>query len=221
MNRRLLVISISVVSIIVFVVAAYLMRTASEPMPQAKQAEVGAVAPDAATLVRFHSPVMGRIEAPVTIVEFFDPSCEGCRAFYPYVKQILSKYPNDVRVVMRYVLFHKGSEETVRMLEAARRQDLFEPVLEAILEAQPEWHDDPAVTAAWRAAVKAGLDEKRARAEMHDAAITSLIKADEADVTTVGIKGTPTFFVNGIRLTRLSPQDLTGAVERALQSGGK
>lgn len=219
MNRRLLVIVISVVSIIVFAVAAIFMRPASEPAPQANQA--GAPVPDAATLVRFHSPVIGRFDAPVTVVEFFDPSCEGCRAFYPYVKQILNKYPNDVRVVMRYVLFHKGSEETVRMLEAARRQGVFEPVLGAILEAQPEWHDDPKVTAAWRAAVRAGLDEKRAREEMHDAAISGLIKADEADVNTVGIKGTPTFFVNGTRLTKLSPQDLSTAIERALQDRGK
>lgn len=218
MNRRLLVIAISVVSVIVFAAAAVLMRPASEPSPQASQ--TGTPAPDATTLVRFHSPVIGRFDAPVTIVEFFDPSCEGCRAFYPYVKQILSKYPNDVRVVMRYVLFHKGSEETVRMLEAARRQGLFEPVLEAILEAQPEWHDDPNVTAAWRAAVRVGLNERRAREEMHDAAISALIKADEADINTVGIKGTPTFFVNGTRLTRLSPEDLSTAVERALQGGG-
>jgi len=219
MNRRLLVIVISIVSIIVFAAAAVFMRPASEPSSQASQ--TGTPAPEATALVRFHSPVIGRFDAPVTIVEFFDPSCEGCRAFYPYVKQILSKHPKDVRVVMRYVLFHKGSEETVRMLEAARRQGLFEPVLEAILEAQPEWHDDPKVAAAWRAAARAGLNEKRAREEMHDAAISSLIKADEADVRTVGIKGTPTFFVNGTRLTRLSPQDLATAGERAMQDSEK
>ncbi|WMD19705.1 thioredoxin domain-containing protein [Achromobacter seleniivolatilans] len=217
MNRRLLVLSVSVVSIVVFTIFAFLLRPATEPVPQAGQ-EAGAGAPTAATLVRFHSPVIGRFDAPVTVVEFFDPSCEGCRAFYPYVKQILSKYPSDVRVVMRYVLFHKGSEETVRMLEAARRQGLFEPVLEAILEAQPDWHDDPTVTAAWRAAVGAGLDETRARAEMHDAAISALIKADEADVNAVGIKGTPTFFVNGARLVKLSPQDLSSAIEYAMQT---
>lgn len=160
--------------------------------------------------------MIGRADAPVTIVEFFDPSCEACRAFHPYVKQILGKYPKEVRVVMRYVLFHKGSEETVRMLEAARRQGRFEPVLEAILRAQPEWHDDPAVAAAWRAAVAARLDEAKARADTQDAATTALIATDAADVQTVGIRGTPTFFVNGTRVDRLDPQTLLQAVERAL-----
>ncbi len=219
MNRRLLVISISVVSIAIFAFAAFYTRPADLPAREAAQS--GTDSPRAETLVRFHSPVIGQFDAPVTVVEFFDPSCEGCRAFYPYVKQILSKYPNEVRVVMRYVLFHKGSEETVRMLEAARRQGLFEPVLEAILEAQPEWHDDPEVAAAWRAAVQAGLDEKKARGDMHDPAISALIRADEADGNAAGIKGTPTFFVNGTRLGKLTPQDLSAAIEHARQGSKK
>ncbi|ABI58369.1 DsbA family protein [Nitrosomonas eutropha] len=214
MNRRLLVISICVLSLIVFTVAAFLLRPANSPVPASVQTPIAAQ--DLATLVRFHSPVIGRLDAPITIVEFFDPSCEGCRAFYPHVKQILSKYPNDVRLVLRYVLFHEGSEQTVRMLEAARKQGLFQPVLEAILEAQPEWHDDPKVTAAWRAAVRVGLNEGRARTDIQEAAISALIKMDEADVNAVGIKGTPTFFVDGKRLAKLNPQDLLNAVEGAL-----
>lgn len=214
MNRRLLVISISVVSLIVFAVAAFLLRPANSPSLESVQTPVAAQ--DVSTLVRFHSPVIGRVDAPITIVEFFDPSCEGCRAFYPHVKQILSKYPNDVRLVLRYVLFHNGSEEVVRLLEAARKQNRFEPVLEAILEAQPEWHDDPQLTAAWHAALRVGLDEARARTDMQEAAISALIKTDEADVNAVGINGTPTFFVDGKRLVKLSPQDLLNAVEGAL-----
>ena len=45
------------------------------------------------TLVRPHSPIMGRADAPVTIVEFFDPACETCRAFYPIVKKIMAEHP--------------------------------------------------------------------------------------------------------------------------------
>ena len=51
---------------------------------------------NSASLVQFHSPSMGPADAKVTIVEFFDPSCEACRAFYPYVKSILAELEPEV-----------------------------------------------------------------------------------------------------------------------------
>src|SRR5690606_23608322 len=42
----------------------------------------------------------------------------------------------------RYTLFHRGSEEVARLLEASGKQNLYQQVLEAVLDAQPEWHDD-------------------------------------------------------------------------------
>jgi len=60
-----------------------------------------------------HSPVFGPANAPVTIVEFFDPACETCRAFYPIVKDILAQYPSEVRLVIRYAPLHKGSDVVV------------------------------------------------------------------------------------------------------------
>ena len=92
-------------------------------------------------LVRFHSPVFGPSNAPVTIVEFFDPACETCRAFYPIVKDILKQYPNDVRLVIRYAPFHAGSDQVVKLLEAAKRQNKYLPVLEMILATQEDPHD--------------------------------------------------------------------------------
>ena len=92
-------------------------------------------------LVRFHSPTFGPASAPVTIMEFFEPSCEACRAFYPVVKQILAENPGEVRLAFRYTLFHQGSEEVSSMSEAARLQNFYQPVLEAV-EVQPAWQDD-------------------------------------------------------------------------------
>ena len=134
-------------------------------------------------LVRPHSPVIGREDAPVTIIEFFDPACEGCRAFFPVVKQILAAFPNDVRLVLRYTLFHQGSEEAVRILEAARRQDKFEPVLEALLSKQQEWasHGAANLDRAWDIAAMAGLDPGRARRDATSPDIDSLLRHDIAD----------------------------------------
>ncbi|MDT9156070.1 DsbA family protein, partial [Escherichia coli] len=75
-----------------------------------------------------------------TVVEFFDPACEACRAFYPLTKRILEAYPEKVRLVVRYTPFHGDVSETaIRVLEVARRQDVFQPVLEALLARQSQW----------------------------------------------------------------------------------
>jgi protein-disulfide isomerase len=113
---------------------------------------------------------------------------------------------------MRYVLFHKGSEEVARMLEASRKQNLFPQVLEAVLDAQPEWHDDPKVLKAWDAAARAGLDVEKARTEMGSSAIDAVLKRDMEDAKKIGIRGTPTFYVNTQPLVELGPEPLRNLV---------
>ncbi len=72
--------------------------------------------------MRPHSPTYGSLGARVLIVEFFDPSCETCRAFYPAVKGLVDANPGKVQLVIRYAPFHEGSDTAVRILEAARLQ---------------------------------------------------------------------------------------------------
>ncbi len=207
MSRRVIVLVISILTALGFAAAAFFydQYSASE--------ETSPVAPAASSLMRFHSPVIGAANAPVTIVEFFDPSCEACRAFFPLVKQILADNPNDVRLVLRYVLFHEGSETAARILETARKQGIFEPVLEALMAAQPQWHNDPLVQKAWEAAEAAGLDVKKARAEMMAADITETLKRDSQDARAAAVRQTPTFFVNGKPLLSFGAQQLIDLVK--------
>ena len=167
-------------------------------------------------LVRMHSPVFGAVNAPVTIVEFFDPACETCRAFYPIVKKIMGQYPNDVRLVLRYAPFHEGSEEAVKLLEAAKKQGLYQPVLEALLDAQPIWasHDKPNIQEAWAAAQKAGLDVVKARADAQASGIAAVLTQDVEDLKALDVKRTPTFFVNGQALASFGEQQLADLVRQ-------
>ena len=172
---------------------------------------------ESTVFVRPHSPIIGPKKAPVTLVEFFDPSCEGCVAMYPYVKQILAEYPRDVRLVIRYLPLHKGSEEAMRIIEAARSQRVFIPVLEALLDKQPQWHDGD-MTSAWDAAKAAGLNVAKARAGMTSAKVTAVLAQDQADKAELGVRGTPTFFINGQPVPQGSPQDLSEAVRAAVEA---
>lgn len=228
MTRRRIVLAILAVAVAGFAAAAVFY-------PRPEPAAVTTIAPPAATdpasgaapaaapaaqLERFHSPTLGRQDAPVTIVEFFDPACEGCRAFHPIVKQILAQHPDQVRVVMRYAAFHDGSDEAVRILEAARLQNLFERVLEALYEAQPVWanHGQPDLEAAWQAAGAAGLNVTRARADAQRPEITATLKLDGEDIAAVGVQQTPTFFVNGKPLPSFGPQQLLDLVQSEVDS---
>jgi protein-disulfide isomerase len=163
---------------------------------------------------------VGPADAPVTIVEFFDPACEPCRAFYPLVKQIMAAFPKDVRLVLRYAAFHPGSDEAVRILETARLQGRFEPVLEAMLARQAEWasHHAPNIDQAWKIAGDAGLDLPRARSDAALPAITQAIERDMADVRTHGVRQTPTFFVNGRPLLEFGPQQLYELVQTEVRA---
>tara|TARA_R110002096_G_scaffold313983_1_gene508224 strand:- start:806 stop:1474 length:669 start_codon:yes stop_codon:yes gene_type:complete len=205
MTRRTLVAVTAVLAVLGFTLATVFYNRAVE-----EQASTATPSLQDDVLVRPYSPVFGPKDAPVTIVEFFDPSCEACRAFHPIVKQIRTEFPNTVRVVLRYTTFHKGSDEAVRILETARLQGIFEPVLEGLLAAQPEWapHGAPNLGKAWEAAGAAGLDVERARREMLMPDITAILNQDMADVKTAGVEKTPTFFVNGKPLPSFGAEQL-------------
>lgn len=186
----------------------------SEVVSQSRQSADGQTAPTDNRLVRFHSPVFGPGNAQVTIVEFFDPACETCRAFYPIVKDIMRQYPNEVRLVIRYAPFHAGSDQVVKLLEASKRQNKYLPVLESVLDAQPQWadHGKPNVDLAYRAAQAAGLDIAKAQADAQGADIAAVLKQDVEDLTALEVTKTPTFFVNGRGLLSFGDQQLRSLV---------
>ena len=218
MNRKTLVLATLAVVLTVFTLGASFMSR-PDPTPAATT-----VAPPEQQnrLVRAHSPVLGREDAPVTIVEFFDPACEACRAFHPIVKQILAKYPDDVRVVMRYTPFHgEGSELAIKVLESARLQYVFLPVLEALLENQPKWdsHGAPATERIMEIAGAAGLNVEIAADQIKSPDVVGVLNQDRADVQAVGIRQTPTFFVNGKPLLDFGAEQLLALVQAEVEAG--
>ena len=210
MTRKTWLIALAVLALIAIAAGAW--------WANARSAGASAAAPE--VMVRPHSPVQGPVAAPVTIVEFFDPACEACRAFYPYVKDILARHPQDVRLVLRYVPLHgEVSQQAIHILEAAQAQQRLAPVLDALMATQPTWaaHDKPQPELAWAAAVQAGLDREKAQQFIASGAPDKLIQADSADAQTVGISGTPSFFVNGQPLTTQHPDALNAMVQQALE----
>jgi protein-disulfide isomerase len=217
MNRRSWILATGVGAIAAFGGATW---WATRPTPN----ETNTVSSELLELLeRPHSPTFGRDDAPVTIVEFFDPACEACRAFHPVVKDILAQYPDDVRIVLRYTPFHGlPSETAIKILETARLQGVFEPVLEALYTYQNVWaaHGAPSIKKIGEIAGAAGLDVQAAAEQMKMPDIVAVFNQDRSDVEAVGVRQTPTFFVNGKPLDPFGESELRALVAAEVEAAG-
>ena len=165
---------------------------------------------DRSALVRMHSPSEGPVDAPVVIVEFFDPACGTCREFYPMVKQLIAENPGRIRLVMRYAPFHKGSDKVVAVLEAARRQGKFWQTLEALFKGQDDWASNHTakVDLAWKHLNGVGLNLEQLAFDMTAPDLQQAIAQDLQDANTLGVSQTPEYFVNGRPLPSFGFQQL-------------
>lgn len=162
--------------------------------------------------------VKGPESARVTVVEFFDPECEGCAAFHPLLKQITEEYPSDVKLVARYMLFHGNSFSAALALEGAGKQGKFWDMYNFMLERQPEWshQKEPVVSIFERYAKELGLDLEEFNKSYDDLTFKATLAKDVADGQALGVRGTPTFFINGKMLMNLSYADLKNAIDAEL-----
>jgi len=205
------VVLLSVVLLIIGFIAVTVFYQKNEDKKIQKMASKSSGAP----FVREHSPSFGKNENKVTIVEFLDPECEACRAFHPAIKKVFKEYSDESRLVVRYLANHKNSKFVVRLLEAARKQGKYNETLDVIFKYQPKWaqHNNPKPQLLWDFLVEANLDMVKLREDFDSNYIDGMLSLDRADATKLKVRGTPTFFVNGKELKRLSYQSLLDLVE--------
>ena len=153
--------------------------------------------------VRGYAQRLGPRDAKVMIVEFLDPGCETCAAMSPHVKAIVDAHPGRVQLVVRYIPLHQGADTAVKMLEAARKQGKYWETLQLMFDTQSEWasHHHPAPEKLVEFLPSLGLDMTRLELEMQGVDIAHILQQDIADAKKLGVRKTPTFFVNG-RLLR-------------------
>jgi protein-disulfide isomerase len=213
MNKKWIVISVAAAVVMAFVAGTVLYRDRS------KQEVARATQTNNDALIRAHSPVYGNRNAKVTIVEFFDPSCETCRAFYPIVKGIVNSSFSQVRLVIRYAPLHKGSDTAVKILEAARQQGKYWEAVEKAMASQPRWaaHNNPQPELIWDLIADIGLDMAKAKAQANSPAIEQLMQQDVADMKALKVTGTPGFFVNGTPLHDFGEAQLKSLVDQELK----
>lgn len=178
-------------------------------------------------MVRPDSPTIGPADAKVTVVEFLDPECESCAAFAPEVKKILKEFDGQARLVIRYMPFHKNARLAASYMEAAGEQGKYWEMQEKMFANQSEWGEihgapqpverpDPkTLFEKWGGEL--GLNVDQLRASAGEKKHLDKIERDFADGRTVGVRRTPTIFVNGNELFRLNPNDLRSMIAAELK----
>jgi protein-disulfide isomerase len=197
--------------LLVLVVAGILIyRSEQAPAPPAD---------GSAALASAHSPTLGEASAKVHVVEFLDPACETCAAFFPIVKQLMAENPGRIRLSTRHVALHEGSELPVRLLEASRAQGKYWETLQALFATQSQWAVNHTVRPelVMQSIAGLGLDMPRLEADMNSAEVTQRIERDLADAKALRVTATPEYFVNGKPMPSFGEQQLRDLVAEALQ----
>ncbi|KUM40887.1 thioredoxin domain-containing protein [Arthrobacter sp. EpRS71] len=150
-----------------------------------------------------------RITKPATekaqLVEFLDFECESCRAAYPLVEELKKEYGDRITFVQRYFPLpgHRNSGTAALAVEAAAQQGKYEVMVAKLFETQPQWGEkSDSQAATFRSyAQDLGLDMAKYDASILDEKTLARIRKDASDGNALGVTGTPTFFLDGQKLT--------------------
>lgn len=213
MNKQKIVL-LSVVSLLILFVLgtfAYNNNISNEAALIAKENEE--------KFIRDYSTVIGNSDAEVTLVEFLDPSCETCRAFYPIIRDTMTKYKGKIKHVIRYAPFHKDSDFVVKLLEATKKQGKYMETLEALFRYQNQWvhHHVPNKQRVWQLMKHLGLNIEQLKNDFNDPKLDELIEQEISDAKTLGVKKTPQYFVNGKPLQEFGHEQLLELIDSELK----
>ncbi len=209
MNNKTLFIGVTAFIGIIFI-AAVGMYKSQQPSTIASE-----ILP---ALERINAPEKGGKNGKVTIVEFFDPACGTCSQFYPLVNNLVKKYQGKVKVVMRYAPLHQGSEDVVKMLEAAHIQGQFWPAAKLLFANQQRWveHHVSQPSKALAGIKTLALDHDQLDRDWQSSKVAQIIAQDMQDGQTLKVRATPQFFVNGKPLVVFGYEELVNLVEEAI-----
>lgn len=149
--------------------------------------------------------IRGKKDAPVVIVEYGDFQCPACGAYYPVLKQLEADYGEKLAVVWRefpLTTIHANAWNAAEAAEAAGKQGKFWEMHDQLFENQKEWTESGKFE---DYAKKINLDIDKWKQDMKS--VEEKIRADQNSGIDLGVTGTPTFLVNGVKI------DLPGSLE--------
>lgn len=158
---------------------------------------------------------IGSDSAKVKLVEFSDFQCPACRAFAPVVDELAGKYSDTLLFAYRHYPLsqHAFAKPAALAAEAAGQQGKFWEMNKLLFENQDRFSNAP-----WtELADQLKLDRTKFDEALNAQTLKDKIDRDETTAITLKLPGTPSFFLNGIRLNVSSPLELKTAVEKVVQ----
>jgi protein-disulfide isomerase len=161
-------------------------------------------------------PSIGNPASKVTVVAFVDFQCSACAAFGPLLKRVVAEFDGNARLVIRdfpLTSIHADAMNAALAGYAARQQGRFFEMTELMYRNQ----DALDIESLKKYAQQAGLNMEQYERDFRSTAASDEIKKDIADGKNYGINGTPTIFVNGIQIHRLTTYAAREAIKNALK----
>ncbi len=190
---------LATILIIVFGVVVY-----SRPEPVLKKEE----------LITSTSHTRGNKDAKNYLVEFSDYQCPACGAFKPIVEQIVEKYKDKILFAYRNfpLAQHEFAEKAAEVAEAAGEQGKYFEMHDYLFANQANFSDEVYQAGA----KKIGLDMDKFNEALKSGKFKSLIQDDISFGVSHGVNSTPTFFLNGKKLTLFNQSDLETEVAKVI-----
>ena len=149
----------------------------------------------------------GKVNAPITIVEYTDFQCSFCKKANGIVKTLLDKYPNEIKVIYKNLPldFHPQAMITAKYFEAIGRQDRDKAIM---------FHDDVFKNQRLlgngeiflkKLATKYKVNMKQLKKDLADPKIEKKITAHMEEAASFNINGTPGFIIGGIAVKGAYP----------------
>jgi protein-disulfide isomerase len=148
----------------------------------------------------------GYRSAKIILVEYSDFQCPACAFYYRITKRLIDELGDDFQLKFRHYPLkrHTNAELAAISAEAAGRQGKFWELHDLLFERQKEWikkNKEDAEKLFVEYAVSLNLNIKQFQRDLHSQAVTNKIQNDYRSGRRSGVKGTPTFFLNGQKIT--------------------
>lgn len=168
------------------------------------------------TMVSSLDPTRGSGDAPVTIIEFFDPNCPHCKTMHPVLDAVAAQYGEQARIVYKPVAaLGQISALPVAALHVAAQQGRFFEMLDLIFEHQkPTGYTMEEVRGY---AARIGLDPGTFMAQVQSGGFAMLMRQQLSQFEQIGLRSVPSVLVNGrvVAPTARTVECLGGMIEAA------